>query len=75
MKNLIIVTTSVLLVSIVQLLPAQEVKRLKIKYPTPMYVGTPKDLKVERLEQEHEISTPYLLVPDGSGKFHKVRLG
>ncbi len=52
--------------SIVQLLPAQEVKRLKIKYPTPMYIGTPKDLKVERLEKEDEISTPYLLVPEGT---------
>jgi hypothetical protein len=66
MKNLIIAIISVLLVSIVQLLPAQDMKRLKIMYPTPMYVGTPKDLKVERLEQEHEISTPYLLVPEGT---------
>jgi hypothetical protein len=31
-----------------------------------MYVGTPKDLKVERLEKDHEISTPYLLVPEGT---------
>jgi hypothetical protein len=66
MKNPITIITSVLLMSILQLLPAQDVKRLKIMYPTPMYVGTPKDLEVERLEQEHEISTPYLLVPDGT---------
>ena len=50
----------------VQLLPAQEVKRLRIIYPMPMYVGTPKDLEVDRLEQEHEITTPYLLVPEGT---------
>ena len=66
MKKPIAIFSSVLLMGIVQQLPAQEVKRLKIKYPTPMYVGTPKDLKVERLEQEHEISTPYLLVPEGT---------
>jgi len=66
MKNPIIIISSVLLMGIVQLLPAQEVKRLKIKYPTPMYIGTPKDLKVERLEKEEEISTPYLLVPEGT---------
>jgi len=45
---------------------AQDVKRLKIKYPTPMYIGTPKDLKVDRLEKEEDISTPYLLVPEGT---------
>jgi hypothetical protein len=66
MKKSRIILSSLLLMGIVQLLPAQDVKRLKIQYPTPMYVGTPKDLKVERLEQEHEISTPYLLVPEGT---------
>jgi hypothetical protein len=66
MKKPIIIFSSVLLMGIVQLIPAQEVKRLKIQYPTPMYVGTPKDLKVERLEQEYEISTPNLLVPEGT---------
>ena len=66
MKKSIIIISSVIRMSIVQLVPAQEVKRLKINYPTPMYVGTPKDLKVERLEKEHEISTPYLLVPEGT---------
>jgi hypothetical protein len=66
MKNTIIIMSSVILMSIVQQVPAQEVSRLKIKYPTPMYVGTPKDLKVERLEKEYEISTPYLLVPAGT---------
>jgi hypothetical protein len=66
MKKTIIIISSVILMSIVQQVPAQEIKRLKIKYPTPMYVGTPKDLKVERLEKDHEISTPYLLVPEGT---------
>lgn len=66
MKKPIIIISSVILMSIGQQVPAQEVKRLKIKYPTPMYVGTPKDLKVERLEKDHEVSTPYLLVPEGT---------
>jgi len=67
MNKTIITISSLILMSIVQQVPAQEVKRLKIKYPTAMYVGTPKDLKVERLEKDEEISTPYLLVPEGTG--------
>jgi hypothetical protein len=66
MKKTIIFISSVILMSIPVQVPAQEMKRLSIKYPTPMYVGTPKDLKVERLEKEHEISTPFLLVPEGT---------
>jgi hypothetical protein len=66
MKKPIIFFSSVILMSIAMQVPAQEMKRLSIKYPTPMYVGTPKDLEVERLEKEHEISTPYLLVPEGT---------
>jgi hypothetical protein len=66
MKKPIIIVSSVILMSIVQQLPAQDLKRLKISYPKPMYVGTPKDLKVEKLEKEGEISTPYLLVPEGT---------
>ena len=66
MKKPIIIISSVILMSIIQQLPAQEMKRLRISYPHPMYVGTPKDLKVERLEKSEEISTPYLLVPEGT---------
>ncbi len=66
MKKPIIIISSVILMSIGQQVPAQEIKRLNIKYPTPMYVGTPKDLNVERLEKDYEISNPYLLVPEGT---------
>ncbi|MCK4853543.1 MAG: hypothetical protein KAT31_04765 [Bacteroidales bacterium] len=66
MKKPIIIVSSVILMSIVQQLPAQEMKRLQIRYPHPMYVGTPKDLEVERLEKEYEMSIPYLLVPEGT---------
>ena len=66
MRKPVIIVSSILLMCFVQCLPAQDVKRLRIKYPTPMYVGTPKDLKVERLEKEEDISTPYLLVPEGT---------
>ena len=67
MRKAVIIITAGMLTATIQELPAQEMHRLKISYPTPMYVGTPKDLKVERLEQEYEISTPYLLVPEGTG--------
>jgi hypothetical protein len=66
MKKPIIIASSVILMVMVQQIPAQDMKRLKINYPHPMYVGTPKDLKVERLEKEEEITTPYLLVPEGT---------
>jgi hypothetical protein len=66
MKKPVMIIASVMLIGMLQELPAQEMSRLKIRYPTPMYVGTPKDLKVERLEQEYEISIPYLLVPQGT---------
>ncbi len=66
MKKPPIIIFILLLMCFVLRLPAQEVKRLKIDYPTPMYVGTPKDLKVDRLEKEEDISTPYLLVPEGT---------
>jgi hypothetical protein len=66
MKKQITMVSSAILMSIFQPLPAQEMKRLLISYPRPMYVGTPKDLKVDRLEKEHETSTPYLLVPEGT---------
>jgi hypothetical protein len=66
MKEPIIIVSSIILMGIAGQVPAQEMKRLKISSPTPMYVGTPKDLKVERLEPEHEMSTPYLLVPEGT---------
>ena len=32
----------------------------------PMYVGTPKDLEVERLERTWEMSTPSMLAPEGT---------
>lgn len=66
MKNLFITITTLLLISIGKQVHAQDAKRLKIKYPTPMYIGTPKDMKVDRLEKEEDISTPFLLVPDGT---------
>ncbi len=67
MNKSIIFVFSAILTGVVQLLHAQEMRRLAISYPRPMYVGTPKDLKVDRLEKEHEASTPYLLVPEGTG--------
>jgi hypothetical protein len=66
MKKPTIIFSSVILMSVLQQVSAQEVSRLKIAYPTPMYIGTPKDLKVDRLEKEEDISTPYLLVPQGT---------
>ena len=51
---------------ILQHLPAQEMERLTLKYPMPMYVGTPKDLKVDKLEKTWEITKPPFLVPTGT---------
>jgi hypothetical protein len=45
---------------------AQVMERLEISYPMPMFVGTPKDMKVERLEKTWEMSTPMILVPQGT---------
>ena len=49
-----------------QYLSAQEMERLRLKYPMPMYVGTPKDLKVDKLEKTWEITKPPFLVPEGT---------
>jgi hypothetical protein len=49
-----------------QRLSAQKMKRLELKYPMPMYVGTPKDLMVDKLERTWEITRPPFLVPEGT---------
>ena len=49
-----------------QHISAQEMERLRLKYPMPMYVGTPKDLKVDKLEKTWEITRPLFLVPEGT---------
>jgi len=48
------------------LLPAQDMRRLDIKLPQPMYIGTPKDMEVERLERTWELTFPAILVPEGT---------
>ncbi len=45
---------------------AQKLEQLTLKYPMPMYVGTPKDLEIDKLERSWEISTPPLFVPKGT---------
>lgn len=45
---------------------AQDLQRLEIRYPLPMYVGTPKDMKVERLEKTWELNRPVFYVPEGT---------
>lgn len=52
----------------------QKMERLQIRYPTPMFVGTPKDMEVDKLERTWEITLPPILVPEGTvnvalGKF------
>lgn len=74
MNKTIIFILLILLTGVPGQLPAQEMTRLRITYPHPMYVGTPKDLVVDRLEKPEEISTPYLLVPDGTGNLALDRL-
>ena len=49
-----------------QLVSAQKMERLTLKYPMPMYVGTPKDLEVDKLERTWEITKPPFLVPEGT---------
>ena len=52
----------------------QKMERLNIRYPMPMFVGTPKDMQVENLEKTWELARPPFLVPEGTmniarGKF------
>lgn len=61
-------------VVICQSVPCQKMERLQIRYPMPMFVGTPKDMEVENLERTWEITLPPILVPEGTvnialGKF------
>lgn len=48
------------------LLTAQEMEPLKISYPKPLFIGTPMDLEVERLEKTWEIPFPLFLIPEGT---------
>jgi len=45
---------------------AQDLQRLEISYPPPMYIGTPKDMEVERLERTWELNRPVFYVPEGT---------
>lgn len=45
---------------------AQDLQRLEIIYPPPMYIGTPSDMKVNRLENPLEVNRPVFYVPDGT---------
>ena len=58
--------TLVIIFITLQHVSAQDIVRLKLKYPRPMYVGTPKDLDVEKLERTWEITKPPFLVPEGT---------
>ena len=49
-----------------QHISAQEMERLRLKYPMPVYVGTPKDLKVDKLEKTWEMNRQQFLVPEGT---------
>lgn len=51
---------------ILQNVSAQQMEQLNLKFPMPMYVGTPKDLEIERLEKTWEIYTPPFFVPRGT---------
>ena len=45
----------------------QQMERLVLRYPMPMYVGTPSDLMdLDRLERTWEITSPPFLVPTGT---------
>ena len=54
-----------LLISL-QHLTAQEMERLELNYPMPVYVGTPKDLQVDKLERTWEMTIPPFFVPEGT---------
>jgi hypothetical protein len=45
---------------------AQDLQHLVIHYPPPMFIGTPSDMKVERLENAWEVSRPSFYVPEGT---------
>lgn len=45
---------------------AQDLQQLVITYPPPMYIGTPTDMKVERLENAWEVTRPVFYVPEGT---------
>lgn len=45
---------------------AQDLQHLVIHYPAPMFIGTPADMKVERLENAWEVSRPVFYVPEGT---------
>jgi hypothetical protein len=52
----------------------QKMERLNIRYPMPMFIGTPKDMQVDNLEKTWELARPPFLVPEGTknialGKF------
>ena len=64
-KNLIL-SIVLIMPGFTGLLTAQEMERLRISYPTQMFIGTPRDLDVERLERTWEISVPEFLVPEGT---------
>jgi len=53
------------------LVNAQNLQHLEISYPPPMYIGTPTDMKVERLENPWEVTRPVFYVPEGT---HNVAL-
>lgn len=48
------------------LVRAQDLQHLVINYPPPMYIGTPTDMKVERLENAWEVTRPVFFVPEGT---------
>jgi hypothetical protein len=64
MKKLIyLCCISILFTGITQ---AQSVKPLNIKLPKPMFVGTPQNFKIEKLEKPLGRERPPFLVPEGT---------
>jgi hypothetical protein len=45
---------------------SQEMEPLHIRYPKPMYIGTPKDMEVENLEKTWELPVIPFFVPEGT---------
>lgn len=45
---------------------SQKMERLQIRYPMPVFVGTPTDMQVDNLERTWELTLPPFLVPEGT---------